>query len=152
PTIAGACGMYRPPIGPVSAIEQAIVCMRMPGLADLRQPISRGFLHTATSGAAPAFFTRAHGLPPGGATPSASGTNGTSRIWSNSHFRWDPFAALSQRSTHFTVNDVSQSVGAGVDTSSSCSGAYSQSYISQRLRTVSQPGPHLMGSSCWTFR
>src|SRR5262249_56474902 len=59
PTIGGACGMYRPPIGPVSAIERAIVCMRMPGLADLRQPISRGFLHTATSGAAPAFFTRA---------------------------------------------------------------------------------------------
>jgi len=48
--------MYRPPIGPVSAIERAIVCMRMPGLADLRQPISRGLLHTATSGAAPAFF------------------------------------------------------------------------------------------------
>ena len=23
----GACGMYRPPIGPVSAIERAIVCM-----------------------------------------------------------------------------------------------------------------------------
>src|SRR5215831_4764056 len=40
----GACGMYRPSIGPVSAIERAIVCMRMPGLADLRQPISRGFL------------------------------------------------------------------------------------------------------------
>src|SRR5215813_12864881 len=59
PTIGGACGMYRPPIGPVSAIERAIVCMRMPGLADLRQPISRGFLHTATSGGAPAFFTRA---------------------------------------------------------------------------------------------
>src|SRR6516165_4477901 len=38
PTIGGACGMYRPPIGPVSAIERAIVCMRMPGLADLRQP------------------------------------------------------------------------------------------------------------------
>ena len=34
--------------------------MRMPGLADLRQPISRGFLHTATSGGAPGFFfTRA---------------------------------------------------------------------------------------------
>src|SRR5262245_47804655 len=48
--------MYRPPIGPVSAIERAIVCMRMPGLADLRQPISRGFLHTATSGGAPGFF------------------------------------------------------------------------------------------------
>ena len=48
--------MYRPPIGSVSAIERAIVCMRMPGLADLRQPISRGFLHTATSGAAPGFF------------------------------------------------------------------------------------------------
>src|SRR5262249_2399365 len=56
PTIGGACGMYRPPIGPVSAIERAIVCMRMPGLADLRQPISRGFLHTATSGGAPGFF------------------------------------------------------------------------------------------------
>ena len=56
PTIGGACGMYRPPISPVSAIERAIVCMRMPELADLRQPISRGFLHTATSGAAPAFF------------------------------------------------------------------------------------------------
>src|SRR5215470_2966660 len=55
-TSLGACGMYRPPIGPVSAIERAIVCMRMPGLADLRQPISRGFLHTATSGGAPAFF------------------------------------------------------------------------------------------------
>ena len=27
PTIGGACGMYRPPIGPVSAIERAIVCM-----------------------------------------------------------------------------------------------------------------------------
>src|SRR5262249_8572396 len=37
--------MYRPPIGPVSAIERAIVCMRMPGLADLRQPISRGEAH-----------------------------------------------------------------------------------------------------------
>src|SRR6516225_1542296 len=48
--------MYRPSIGPVSAIERAIVCMRMPGLADLRQPISRGFLHTATSGGAPGFF------------------------------------------------------------------------------------------------
>ena len=58
-TSLGACGMYRPPIGPVSAIERAIVCMRMPGLADLRQPISRGFLHTATSGAAPGFFLRA---------------------------------------------------------------------------------------------
>src|SRR5262249_10211185 len=56
PTIGGACGMYRPSIGPVSAIERAIVCMRMPGLADLRQPISRGFLHTATSGGAPGFF------------------------------------------------------------------------------------------------
>src|SRR5262249_58270447 len=56
PTIGGACGMYRPPIGPVSAIERAIVCMRMPGLADLRQPNSRGFLHTATSGGAPRFF------------------------------------------------------------------------------------------------
>jgi len=31
----------------------------MPGLADLRQPISRGFLHTATSGGAPGFFLRA---------------------------------------------------------------------------------------------
>src|SRR5262249_29980181 len=59
PTIGGACGMYRPPIGPVSAIERAIVCMRMPGLANLGQPISRGVLHTATSGGAPAFFTRA---------------------------------------------------------------------------------------------
>ena len=48
--------MYRPPIGPVSGIERAIVCMRMPGLADLRQPISRGFLHTATGGGAPGFF------------------------------------------------------------------------------------------------
>src|SRR5215813_9484672 len=38
------------------AIERAIVCMRMPGLADLRQPISRGFLHTAISGGAPGFF------------------------------------------------------------------------------------------------
>ena len=56
PTIGGACGMYRPPIGPVSAIERAIVCMGTPGLADLRQPISRGFLHTATSGGAPGFF------------------------------------------------------------------------------------------------
>ena len=27
PTIGGACGMYRPPISPVSAIERAIVCM-----------------------------------------------------------------------------------------------------------------------------
>jgi hypothetical protein len=44
PTIGGACGMYRPPIGPVSAIERAIVCMQCPDLADLRQPISRGFL------------------------------------------------------------------------------------------------------------
>jgi len=26
PTIGGACGMYRPPIGPVSAIERAIAC------------------------------------------------------------------------------------------------------------------------------
>src|SRR5262249_16723131 len=59
PTIGGACGMYRPPIGPVSAIERAKVCMRMPGLADLRQPNSRGFLHTAASGGAPGFFTRA---------------------------------------------------------------------------------------------
>jgi len=32
--------------------------MRMPGLADLRQPISRGFLHTATSGGARGFFLR----------------------------------------------------------------------------------------------
>ena len=56
PTIGGACGMYRPSIRPVSAIERAIVCMRMQGLADLRQPISRGFLHTATSGGAPGFF------------------------------------------------------------------------------------------------
>src|SRR5262249_6878374 len=56
PTIGGACGMYRPSIGPVSAIERAIVCMRMPGLADLRQPISMGFLHTATSGRAPGLF------------------------------------------------------------------------------------------------
>src|SRR5262249_34636420 len=31
----------------------------MPDLADLHQPISRGFLHTATSGAAPGFFLRA---------------------------------------------------------------------------------------------
>jgi len=51
--------MYRPPIGPVSAIERAIVCEKCPDLADLRQPISRGFLHTATSGAAPGFFLRA---------------------------------------------------------------------------------------------
>jgi hypothetical protein len=49
--------MYRPPIGPVSAIERAIVCMQCPDLADLRQPISRGFLHTATSGDAPGFFS-----------------------------------------------------------------------------------------------
>src|SRR5262249_15815780 len=63
PTIGGACGIYRPPIGPVSAIERAIVCMRMPGLADLRQPISRGFLHTATSGGAPGFFLRARLAP-----------------------------------------------------------------------------------------
>src|SRR5262249_14593725 len=56
PTIGDACGMYRPPIGPVSAIERAIVCMRMPRLADLRQPISRGVFHTATSGGAPGFF------------------------------------------------------------------------------------------------
>ena len=62
PTIGGACGMYRPPIGSVSAIERAIVCMRMPGLADLRQPISRGFLHTATSGAAPAFLRAGRGF------------------------------------------------------------------------------------------
>jgi len=55
--------MYRPSIGPVSAIERAIVCMRMPGLADLRQPISRGFLHTATSGGAPGFFTRGKPKP-----------------------------------------------------------------------------------------
>src|SRR5215813_4747569 len=48
PTIGGACGMYRPPIGPVSAIERAIVCMRMPGLADLRQPISRGSRSSAS--------------------------------------------------------------------------------------------------------
>jgi hypothetical protein len=63
PTIGGACGMYRPPIGPVSAIERAIVCMQCPDLADLRQPISRGFLHTATSGAAPGFFLRAGLFP-----------------------------------------------------------------------------------------
>src|SRR5262245_21842140 len=37
PTIGGACGMYQPSIG-------------------LYRP-SRGFLHTATSGAAPGFFT-----------------------------------------------------------------------------------------------
>ena len=59
PTIGGACGMYRPPIGPVSAIERAIVCMRMPGLADLRQPISRGFCTQLQAVAPPAFFTRA---------------------------------------------------------------------------------------------
>ena len=55
--IGGACGMYRPPIGSVSAIERAMVCMQCPDLADLRQPISRGFLHTATSGGAPGFLT-----------------------------------------------------------------------------------------------
>jgi len=45
--------------GNVSAIERAIVCMRMPGLADLRQPISRGFCTQLQAVAAPAFFTRA---------------------------------------------------------------------------------------------
>src|SRR6516162_255631 len=51
--------MYRPSIGPASAIERAIVrraCEKCPDLADLRRPISRGFLHTATSGGAPGFF------------------------------------------------------------------------------------------------
>jgi len=50
--------MYRPPIGPVSAIERAIVCMRMPGLADLRQPISGGFC-TQLQAVAPRLFLRA---------------------------------------------------------------------------------------------
>src|SRR5262249_23629348 len=59
PTIGGACGMYRPPIGPVSAIERAIVCMRMLGLADLRQPISRGFFAHSYKRWRPRLFLRA---------------------------------------------------------------------------------------------
>ena len=48
------------PVSPKSAsMPPQDGCMRMPGLADLRQPISRGFLHTATSGGAPGFFLRA---------------------------------------------------------------------------------------------
>src|SRR5262249_40914632 len=65
PTIGGARGIYRPSIGPVSAIERAIVCMRrageMPRFSGLASADFEGFLHTATSGAAPAFFVqRAH--------------------------------------------------------------------------------------------
>ena len=60
PTIGGACGMYRPPIGPVSAIERAIVCMQKYPCTRRRHAIVsadfEGFLHTATSGAAPGFF------------------------------------------------------------------------------------------------
>src|SRR5262245_36023755 len=52
--------MYRPPIGPVSAIERAIVCMRKYPCTRRRHAIAsadfEGFLHTATSGAAPGFF------------------------------------------------------------------------------------------------
>src|SRR5262249_26969376 len=59
PTIGGACGMYRPSIGPVSAIERAIVCEKCPDLVDFGQPISRGFCTQAASGAAPGFFLRA---------------------------------------------------------------------------------------------
>src|SRR6516225_693086 len=47
------------PHRPLSAIERDIVCMRMPGLADLRQPISRGFCTQLQAVAPPAFFTRA---------------------------------------------------------------------------------------------
>src|SRR5215831_1943777 len=41
-----------PPVAKSSAETEA----QRPGLADLRQPISRGFLHTAISGGAPGFF------------------------------------------------------------------------------------------------
>src|SRR5262245_8901801 len=62
PTIGGARGIYRPSIGPVSAIERAIVCMRrageMPRFSGLASAAFEGFLHTATSGAAPAFFVQ----------------------------------------------------------------------------------------------
>ena len=52
--------MHRPPIGPVSAIERAIVCMQKYPCTRRRHAIAsadfEGFLHTATSGAAPGFF------------------------------------------------------------------------------------------------
>jgi len=50
------------------------------------------------------------------ARSSALRMNGTSRIWSNSHFRREAFAVFSLRLIHSTVNDASQSAAAGVDT------------------------------------
>src|SRR5262249_4630365 len=46
-------------------------------------------------------------------------TNGTSPIWSNSHFRRKVFAMFCYRLVRSTVNDASQSAAAGVDTGSS---------------------------------
>ena len=54
PTIGGACGMYRPPVGPVSAIERA---MRMPGFSGLASA-DFGFLHTARAVPPRLFFAR----------------------------------------------------------------------------------------------
>jgi len=46
-------------------------------------------------------------------------TNGTSRIWSNSHFRREAFAVFSKRLMLSIANDASRSAAAGVDTKSS---------------------------------
>src|SRR6516225_10681336 len=46
-------------------------------------------------------------------------TNGTSRIWSNSHFRREACAVFSKRLMRSIVNDAFRSAAAGVDTTSS---------------------------------
>src|SRR6516225_7696743 len=52
------------------------------------------------------------------ARSSALRTNGTSRIWSNSHFRREAFALFSKRLKRSIVNDAFRSAAAGVDTRS----------------------------------
>ena len=59
PTIGGACGMYRPPIGPVSAIERAIVCMRMPGFSGLASADFEGVFAHSYKRWRPGLFLRA---------------------------------------------------------------------------------------------
>src|SRR5262245_18737270 len=58
PTIGGACGMYRPSIGPVSAIERAIVCMlrEMPGFSGLASADFEGVFAHSYKRCRPGFF------------------------------------------------------------------------------------------------
>src|SRR5262249_34191339 len=59
PQGGGACGMYRPPIGPVSAIERAIVCMRMPGFSGLASADFEGVFAHSYKRCRPRLFLRA---------------------------------------------------------------------------------------------